>query len=104
MLDVAIIEDLVLEHGDRMRGQDPDHYPSHIGTRSTASLHRRSAAGIRTEETCVTSFAIEMHMIGLKIGTKNETSPSANGARKGIMISMAPSTTSPIGNVPRWWM
>jgi hypothetical protein len=49
----------------------------------------------------VTSFATEMHVTGLKIDAKNETAPSANGARKGTVISMGPSTTSPTGNVPQ---
>jgi hypothetical protein len=49
----------------------------------------------------VTSFATEMHVTGLKIYAKKETAPSANGTRKGIVISMGSFTTSPTGNVPQ---
>jgi hypothetical protein len=41
-----------------------------------------------------------MHTTEFKTDAKNETAPSANGVRKGTMISMAPSTTIPTGNVP----
>jgi hypothetical protein len=49
-------------------------------------------------ETCVTSFTTKMHAIGLKTDDKKETTPSA---RKGTVISMAPSTTIPTDNIPQ---
>jgi hypothetical protein len=39
-----------------------------------------------------------MHAIGLKTDDKKETAPSA---RKGTVISMAPSTTIPTDNIPQ---
>jgi hypothetical protein len=70
-----------------------------VGTQPAASLLRRSATEIRTKETCRTSFATEMHMTRLRTGTKNKTVLNVNDVRKGTMITMALTRTSPTGNV-----
>jgi hypothetical protein len=41
------------------------------------------------------SSATEMHMTGLKIGAKNETTSSINNVMKGTMITMALTMISP---------
>jgi hypothetical protein len=51
------------------------------------------------KESCVTLFTTEMHTTRLKTGTKSETALSANDARKGTMITMALTTTSPTGRI-----
>jgi hypothetical protein len=46
-------------------------------------------------------IAIEMHVTGSKISTKNETASSANDTRKGTVITMALTMTSPTSNIPQ---
>jgi hypothetical protein len=72
----------------------------HAGNWPATSLPQRCMAKTRTAETCATFSATEMHMTILKISPKNETESSANDARKGTMIIMALTMTSPTGNVP----
>jgi hypothetical protein len=54
-----------------------------------------STADIEMKEACATSFAIEMHVTGMKTGVKSEIASSVNGAMRGIMITMAPTMTNP---------
>jgi hypothetical protein len=56
---------------------------------------------VGTNKTCVTSPTIEMHVAGSRIGIKNETMLSANGARKGTVITMALITMIPTDNIPQ---
>jgi hypothetical protein len=71
----------------------------HVGTRPTSSLPRRSAIETRTIEICAMFSTTEMHVIGLKISAKSETALSTNNMRKGTMITMALTMTSPNDNV-----
>jgi hypothetical protein len=57
--------------------------------------------GITRKETCVTSFAIEMHTAVLKNDVKSAIASSANDAMRGTMITMAPTMTNPTAiNLP----
>jgi hypothetical protein len=61
-----------------------------MGTRPTASLHRRSVSedAIETTVTYMTSFVVEMHVAELKIDIETESVKSKNSMIKGTMISM----------------
>jgi hypothetical protein len=74
---------------------------AHVGTQLAASLSWRSTAEIGTKETYAMLFIIEMHATTLKTGAKSETALSANDMRKGSVITMALTTTSPTNSVPQ---
>jgi hypothetical protein len=67
-----------------------------MGTRPVASLHQRSAIEDMTETTatCVTSFAVEMHVAELKTGSEIRSVKSKNSTMKVTMIIMVLTTTN----------
>jgi hypothetical protein len=67
-----------------------------VGTRSTASLHQRSAAEGVAEKTasCMMSSTAEMHMAGLKTDAKSRSVTSRNNT----MTIMAHTMTNLTGN------
>jgi hypothetical protein len=72
-----------------------------IGTRPTASLHRRSVAKVGMNETCRMSSTTETHTIRSRTGIKNETVSSLNDVRNGTVTTMALITLISSNNVPQ---
>jgi hypothetical protein len=99
MLDAATMVNPPLSVETEGRARTLTTAKAHAGSRPVASLSRRSVTEIRTKETFAILFAIDMHVIGLKIGAKSEIALSTNNVRKGSMITMAPTMTSPTDNV-----
>jgi hypothetical protein len=74
----------------------------HVETQPEVSLHWRSAAEgvIGMTETCVTAIMAEMHMTGLEVDAKKESTLNRSGATRRTMIIMVRSTTNLTDNAP----
>jgi hypothetical protein len=66
------------------------------GTRRVVSLHRRNAAEDDTgmTEIYVTSSAVGMHMVRLKIGARSTSVLNRSSMKKGTMTTMVPILTN----------
>jgi hypothetical protein len=102
MLDAATVVDPTLERRDEARGQDPDRRQIPRGDSASNLTPQRSAAEneIWTKGSCAMSSSIEMRMIELKTGAKNETALSKSDTTKETMITMLASMISLTDNVP----
>jgi hypothetical protein len=63
-----------------------------MGTRLAVSLHQRNAIEDETgmTETCMKSFASEMHATGLKTGARSMSALNRSSVKKGTMIIIVP--------------
>jgi hypothetical protein len=70
-----------------------------MGTRSVASLHKRSVANdaIETIATYMTSSMVEMHTAKMKAGAEIGSVKSKNSVMKGSMITMVLTVTNLTG-------
>jgi hypothetical protein len=75
----------------------------HMGTYPVVSLHWRNVTEgkIRVIKICTTSYAAEMHAIGLTTGVRCMIALSKNDVKRGTMTITVPSTTNLTDNAPQ---